>query len=177
MGGTKGIRRSADSHYRVMPVGEIFSLPVGEIAAEDCVLACWCPATLLHSHGYLAVRAWGFTPKQLFTWVKTTKTGKVAFNMGRYFRNCAEFAIIATRGRPKLLDHGQRAVLLSPQLPHSAKPEGLQDSLERMYEGPRLELFARRDRPGWTCVGDECPSTVGIDIQDWFETQLKANAA
>ena len=30
--------------------------------------------------------------------------------------------------------------------------------------GPYLELFARRDRPGWTTVGLECPSTEGEDI-------------
>jgi N6-adenosine-specific RNA methylase IME4 len=168
MGGTVGIKRSADSHYDVMPKEHILALPIFSVAAEDCILACWCPATLLHSHGYPAVAAWGFEPKQLFAWVKTTKHGKLAFNMGRYFRNCAEFAIVATRGRPKLLNKGQRAVLLAEQLPHSQKPEGLQDSLEQMYEGPYLELFARRERPGWTCVGDECPSTSGVDIRDWL---------
>ena len=38
---------------------------------------------------------------------------------------------------------------------HSAKPEAVQDRIERLWPGPRLELFARRHRPGWTCLGLE----------------------
>ena len=26
-------------------------------------------------------------------------------------------------------------------------------------DGPYLELFARRQRPGWTCLGNEMPTT------------------
>ena len=165
MGGTVGIRRSADSHYSVMPLDEIRALQIP--AAEDSLLALWCPSTLLFTHGNPTVEAWGFKAKQLFHWIKTAKgeTG-LAFGMGRYFRNCSETAIIATRGRPKLLDMSQRNVALDPALPHSQKPETLQDRLEKMYEGPYLELFARRERAGWYCVGNEAPDTVGQDIHD-----------
>jgi N6-adenosine-specific RNA methylase IME4 len=41
---------------------------------------------------------------------------------------------------------------------HSAKPEALQDLAERLSPGPRLELFARRRRAGWTCWGDQLPT-------------------
>ena len=88
--------------------------------------------------------------------------------MGRYFRACAETALFGVRGRndrgPKLLAMTERNVLLSPALKHSAKPDGLQDSLEKMYAGPYLEMFARRDRPGWYCIGNEAPDTMGEDI-------------
>ena len=55
-------------------------------------------------------------------------------------------------------------VEMAKALPHSAKPEGIQDSLEKMYAGPYLEMFARRDRAGWYCVGNEAPDTMGEDI-------------
>ena len=40
---------------------------------------------------------------------------------------------------------------------HSEKPELFQDLIERMSPGPRLELFARRQRLGWTVWGNEVP--------------------
>lgn len=39
---------------------------------------------------------------------------------------------------------------------HARKPEELQDWIEEAFTGQnRLELFARRNRPGWTCYGNE----------------------
>lgn len=38
---------------------------------------------------------------------------------------------------------------------HSAKPEQVQDRIERLWPGPFLELFATRQREGWDCWGTE----------------------
>ena len=43
---------------------------------------------------------------------------------------------------------------------HSAKPEAFQDMVEAVSPGPRLELFARRARPGWTVWGNEVEANV-----------------
>lgn len=43
----------------------------------------------------------------------------------------------------------------APRGKHSAKPLLLHEWLEKRYDGPYLELFARNKRPGWTCWGDE----------------------
>jgi N6-adenosine-specific RNA methylase IME4 len=163
MGGTTGVKRSADSHYSVMHIDAIKSLVVP--SADDAFLALWCPNTLLESHGLPTMKAWGFTYKGMYHWVKTAgdKSG-LAFGMGRYFRACSETALFGIKGKPKLLDMSQRNVEMAKALPHSAKPEGLQNSLEKMYAGPYLEMFARRDRAGWYCVGNEAPDTMGEDI-------------
>lgn len=50
-----------------------------------------------------------------------------------------------------------------PELPrgaHSEKPPDLHRALERLCRGPRLELFARAARPGWTAWGNEAPGTT-----------------
>ena len=39
MRGTVGVRRSAEAHYATMKLADIIALPVGEIAADDAVLA------------------------------------------------------------------------------------------------------------------------------------------
>lgn len=92
----------------------------------------------------------------------------LAFGMGRLFRQTHEVALVGVRGKiyDKLKDKSQRSVHFHPSTKHSTKPEALQDMLEKMFpKAKRLELFARRDRPGWTCVGLECPSTLGEDIR------------
>jgi len=38
---------------------------------------------------------------------------------------------------------------------HSRKPDDLHDLIEACSPGPRLELFARGTRPGWTGWGDQ----------------------
>ena len=45
---------------------------------------------------------------------------------------------------------------VSPQADrrHSEKPEVFYRIVERMSPGPYLELFARRERPGWRTLGD-----------------------
>lgn len=173
MGGTTGVKRSADSHYTTMLLPDIQALRIAEVCALDCFMALWCPNTLIESHGLPTMKAWGFEYKGMFHWVKTAGgPSGLAMGMGRYFRACSETALFGIRGRPELLDRGQRNVLLSPALDHSEKPEGLQDSLEKMYCGPYLELFARRDRENWTCVGDECPSTLGVDVRLWLKWML-----
>jgi N6-adenosine-specific RNA methylase IME4 len=48
------------------------------------------------------------------------------------------------------------SVIHAPRLEHSQKPEELQDLAEKMAGPvPMLEVFARRYRDGWTCIGDE----------------------
>lgn len=91
---------------------------------------------------------------------------ELAFGMGRLFRQTHEICLIGTRGKiyTKLVNKSQRSVSFAENLRHSAKPEDLQDSLEAMFPATRkLELFARRLRPGWTCLGNEID---GKDIRD-----------
>jgi N6-adenosine-specific RNA methylase IME4 len=92
---------------------------------------------------------------------------ELAFGMGRLFRQTHEICLVGTSKNLvyKLLQNkSQRSVSLAENLKHSAKPDDLQESLEAMFPNARkLELFARRIRPGWTCLGNEID---GKDIRD-----------
>ncbi len=93
----------------------------------------------------------------------------LAFGMGRLFRQTHEIALIGTRGNvyTMLKNKSQRSVHFGPVLKHSAKPEDLQDMLDVMFPGAsKLELFARRERSGWVCLGNQCPTSYGEDIRD-----------
>jgi N6-adenosine-specific RNA methylase IME4 len=167
-------RRGAASQYATMSVAEIAALDVASLADPlGCVLALWVPSSLLLD-GLTVMRACGFVPKGNVVWVKTKKRvvdlhDQLAFGMGRLFRQTHEIALVGTSGKsvyPLLKDHSQRSVILAPSMGHSRKPDELQESLELMFPGPdvkRLEMFARRVRPGWTCIGD---AIDGKDIRD-----------
>jgi N6-adenosine-specific RNA methylase IME4 len=92
----------------------------------------------------------------------------LSFGMGRLFRQTHEICLIGTSNNKiykSLKNKSQRSVSFAPNLKHSAKPEHLQDSLDIMFPGAnKLELFARREKKGWTCLGNECPSSLGEDI-------------
>lgn len=90
---------------------------------------------------------------------KLSLNGVLAFGMGRLFRQTHEICLIGISDNKiykRLKNKSQRSVSLAPNLRHSSKPENLQDSLDEMFPtGNRLELFARRHRKGWVCLGNE----------------------
>jgi N6-adenosine-specific RNA methylase IME4 len=170
----KPVRRSSQSQYQTLPVGEIVGLDVPSLVnPTGCLLALWVPSSLLKS-GLDVMRWWGFDFKQTFIWVKLKKDFALEedwnqgtrVGMGRLFRQSHEIALIGTSGKsvyPLLEDHSQRSVAFDFNQGHSIKPPTLQERLETMFPtANKLEMFARRSRPGWTCIGD---AVTGKDIK------------
>lgn len=161
-----GLTRGAAKQYPCMPTHEIERLVLPPLAA-DCVLLLWKVAAM-PSDALRVCQAWGFTPKTEIVWVKTTKasedTGatRLAFGMGHQVRACHETCVIATRGRVKPLHRSQRSVFMAPRLAHSQKPDAFYEIVEPLYAGPRVELFARRARDGWTQFGFDLGSTLEV---------------
>lgn len=192
-----GPGRGAAKHYDTMTVPELCALPVRDVVDRDAALLLWVPSAVIRD-GLAVAHAWGFVEKQTWIWVKT-KTGGVedvegeipdigvddlSFGMGRYGRNCHEVALFCTRGKvqPLVQVRNIRTVFFSPRLKHSEKPECVQDALDAMFpQLRRLEMFARRKRsPGWLCVGDEAPATLGQDIRitlDDLKARIEARRA
>lgn len=162
--------RGVNFMYPTLNLTEIKKLPVNELAAENALCALWVPSAFLKA-GLDVLEAWGFEYKQLWIWGKTSKNNplKLAFGMGRLARNCHEPCLIGIKGKYTkfLQDRSQRNVFMHPSLKHSQKPESIQTSLDKMFpDWEKLEIFARRDRSGWTCIGNEAPGTKGEDVRD-----------
>lgn len=166
------VRRAASAQYNVMTPAQIAAIPVADVADPmGCLLALWVPGSFL-VHGLQVMKAWGFTHKQVFVWVKLKKkyheeqdwNEATRVGMGRLFRQSHEIALIGTSGKsvyPWLDDHSQRSVAFDLNQGHSIKPPTLQRRLEKMFpDAEKLEMFARRGRKGWTVIGD------GIDGKD-----------
>jgi N6-adenosine-specific RNA methylase IME4 len=67
----------------------------------------------------------------------------------------------------KRADRSVRQAILAPRMRHSEKPDAVMLALEKLF-GPvrRLELFARRHRPGWTCWGNQLPDAPTVPNAD-----------
>lgn len=90
---------------------------------------------------------------------KFSLANSLSFFMGRLFRQTHEICLIGINNKKiykKLKNKSQRSVSFGENLKHSAKPNHLQNSLEIMFpDTDKLEMFARRELPGWTCLGNE----------------------
>jgi N6-adenosine-specific RNA methylase IME4 len=143
--------RVVTNHYPTMSYEAICALPVAAIAAPDATLFLWATSPQLED-ALQVVRAWGFTYRTSAVWAKPQ------VGMGFYFRVQHEFLLVAVRGTPGVPEEQHRppSVLAAPRGRHSEKPEQIYDYIEAMYpDVPRVELFARRARTGWTAWGNE----------------------
>jgi N6-adenosine-specific RNA methylase IME4 len=163
----KGEGRSAGQHYTTDRLGEITSLPVAELAADDCVLFMWmvdwCPGLALD-----VIEAWGFAHKTTaFTWAKQNQSGE-GWHMGQGYwtRANPEDCWLATRGHPKRINADVRQLVVAPITEHSRKPDEFYDHIERLVGGPYLELYARRERKGWITWGNELAFKMPLPPHD-----------
>lgn len=138
----KGYAKSPEAHYATLSLEEIAALPVGHLAAPDCLLWMW--STWPHLEGAMGVlRAWGFTYKTGGAWRKLTRTGKVAMGTGYYFRSSTEPWLIATIGAPQISDRGVRNLIDAERREHSRKPAEARRMLRRLLPNAwACELFA-----------------------------------
>lgn len=140
-----------------MKIDEIMDLPVGSIAAPNAHLYLWC-TNGFHAVADTIARRWGFEPKTLITWCKTTANGDPQLGLGWYFRGTTEHVIFATRrgARPqRLLVRNLPTHFFATRRAHSVKPDAFYGIVESASYGPMVELFARKAWPGIVGWGHE----------------------
>ena len=77
----------AIKHYNLMTLEQIKALPVGDLCAENA--HCWLWVTnATMEEGFKVLRAWGFEPRSIFTWVK------LRMGLGVYLRNGTEHVLL-----------------------------------------------------------------------------------
>jgi N6-adenosine-specific RNA methylase IME4 len=164
LGGTWGARVDkgrGQRFYPTMALDDIKALRVP--AAKQSHLYLWC----LSQHidwGYETARSWGFEPVTLLTWCKRGP------GVGR-FRCNTEHVLVARKGsrHGNPFGPGGRHAQATegtwftwPRGRHSEKPDEFYALVERLSPGPRLEMFARVRRPGWSSWGNEVECDVQI---------------
>jgi N6-adenosine-specific RNA methylase IME4 len=84
-----------------MKTSDICALPVQQLAADNCALFIWGTYPKLPDL-LQVVSAWGFEYKTVgFQWIKTYKSGKPFWGLGRWTRANSEPCFLATKGKPQ----------------------------------------------------------------------------
>ena len=201
-GPTRGI--GACHHYNQIGTCDLGNLDVQSVTADRCHLYLWATMPLLPD-AMQVMAAWGFKYSTVaFAWVKMNKkrwrdaVGSVLqtqmfggdpvidfldaltfFGPGFYTGSNVELALLGTRGQPFTHATGHKAsqIVYAPLGEHSAKPDEVQRRIEWMYPDalPRLEMFGRRARAGWTVAGNEAPGCAGEDVRVSLDRLKKEN--
>ncbi len=143
--------RAIENQYPTMTLDDICGLPLGEITTDDAILFMWATSPKLEE-GMRVVREWGFTYRTCMVW------DKEKIGMGYYARQQHELLLIATKGSIPVPPPAARpgSVVRIARGEHSAKPHEFYELIERMYpELPKLEMFCRSPRAGWSVWGNQ----------------------
>jgi N6-adenosine-specific RNA methylase IME4 len=144
-----GLGGNVADKYPTMDTDAICAMPIGQKATSNAVLFLWATNPLLED-ALRVCKAWGFEYKTNIAWTKTTQT------TGFYCYGRHELLLICVRGAclPKPGSIGASHIHAATD-EHSKKPDKFYELIERMYDGPYLEMFARRSRSDWTAFGNE----------------------
>lgn len=144
--------------YSTMTLDEICALPVEKSLADTAHLYLWVPNALL-PEGLKVLSAWGFSYKSNIIWHKIRKDGGPdGRGVGFYFRNVTEILLFGVRGKNVRTNApGRRQVnfMATRKREHSRKPDEQYKIIEDCSNGPFLEMFARGNRSGWSCWGNQ----------------------
>jgi N6-adenosine-specific RNA methylase IME4 len=171
-GGTGGRRRNpTDLGYHTVSyekIREHLWYDQEAVPADDATLFLWVTQEALHTGPAAATAyAWGFDQRVgEFFWSKPN------FGAGAFPRIGHETCVIYKRGTGSLRHDAPRDVHsvqtwaqrydTNGGKTHSAKPDGFYDLVEQGFEGPYLEMFARRARFGWDYWGDQSLGTAQL---------------
>ncbi len=156
LGRYRRYRRPDTLPYPTMPIDLIKRLPVGEYAEDDAHLWLWTTNSHLRA-AFDVMEAWGFKYLTTITWTKPS-------GFGNYFASTTQHCLFGYRERCRFpLRRWAPTHFAAAPRRHSEKPEAFYELAESVSPGPRLELFARRARLGWTTLGNEVD---GIDIME-----------
>jgi N6-adenosine-specific RNA methylase IME4 len=183
-----GQGRAPSKHYRTHQLEAVATLlPLQPALARGAWVFLWTSGARLEKTRTL-MSEWGFTYSTVaFFWFKTKSSNGAGpklistsdieaeffFGLGKTTRQNVEFCLLGRRGRPKRVARNVRQVIVAPRREHSRKPDEFYERVERFCPGPRLKLFGRESRLGWSVWGDEATkfdlSAPHTDDAPWRE--------
>ena len=154
--------QKANNHYPTISFKDMQSLPISDIAEDNCALFLWVTFPLLEDCIKI-ISAWGFEYKTVaFNWVKLNKNdGKPYFGTGYYTKSNSEICLLGVKGRLKPISNYVSSIVIQEREEHSKKPSIIRDKIVELFGNiPRIELFARQKTEGWDVWGNEVESTI-----------------
>lgn len=152
----KGIHKSPQRYYDVMPIEEIKALPVGNLARRDCLLLLWTTGWAMATGVAQEVaRAWHAEPVTELVWLKTTVNGKRRMGPGYRARSMHEPILLCKWGNPQHKPFPSDFPGVARR--HSEKPDEFYKMVVAHTLGrDRCDLFsAGIQRPGFHGWGED----------------------
>jgi N6-adenosine-specific RNA methylase IME4 len=141
--------------YPIMDLDDISNLAVPHLVEKDagCHLYLWTTHRFLEP-ALKIVEDWGFHYQCLMTWIKPT--GMTPYSWMYNTEHC----IFARCGPLPLQRMGLKLSFEAPVVKgtHSTKPDIFFERVIQASAGPRLEMFARKERDGFDVWGNEIKS-------------------
>jgi N6-adenosine-specific RNA methylase IME4 len=172
----------------------IRALPVASIAADDCVLGLWCTdphrgVDVMRAWGFEPKSYFVWIKDIVGVEISVERRVSLGLGPGRIFqivgapgtgfwnRDRDELMLIGVRGQPVCPAPGVQGESVwfarrgehasARETIHSDKPNCSFEWFERHWPNtPRIELNARRARPGWEVWGFEAPLIVTADCHE-----------
>jgi N6-adenosine-specific RNA methylase IME4 len=147
---TRQVRPRQDRFaYPTMTLDEIAKLPIPDLAfSEGCHVYLWVTHKYLPA-GLNLFRDWGVKYQCLMTWVKPS-----GFTPFSWMYN-TEHVLFGRIGNLQLNRMGIKLSFEAPVTGHSRKPDEFFRIVRQASPEPRINLFAREQRPGFYAWGKE----------------------
>lgn len=129
-----------------MNADQIARLPIREIAAAGSHLHLWATIDTMFEAKRL-IHEWGFRYQSCL--VRLTPPRE----FGQFWREAHDFLLLGVRGNLPFRDNSLSSWIEAQSIDACAKPEAVRDLVERVSDGPYLEVFGRKGRTGWTVLG------------------------
>ena len=124
-----------------------------QIADDNCHLYLWVTHKYLPD-GINLLRSWGFNYQCTMTWRKNVGITPYSWMYD------TEHVLFGRRGNLPLDRLGLRLSFDAPVKGHSVKPDVFYERIAQASPGPRVDIFARRPREGFTVWGNEVVKQV-----------------
>jgi len=136
--------------YPTMTEEELEVFPIPAMAADNCYLFLWTT----HKHLPEALRLaekWGFKYVCMMVWHKNG--GPQPFGLPQY--NC-EFCLLCKKGNLQFTSTKAFPTCFNgARREHSRKPDEFYDMIARVTPEPRIDVFSREKRNGFSQFGNE----------------------
>lgn len=169
--GSKHVNASGYSsgEYNPLTMEELASLPVSRLC--DYLFLWSTPVFTSQGLAAWLANRWGFDVITGMYWVKVDSLTpgrepvfKPSYGVGYWFRGCVEPILVCKMPNVPSI-RTPWIGLMSEGGRHSRKPDTLYEAVETYFPGPYGEMFARRSRAKWGCMGNEAPGD-GSDIRE-----------
>ena len=172
--GKTGLRKSRPNQtkfleYQTMSKNEIMELPISNISEDQSYLWLWATNSKdkktkepILKMAFDLMEHWGFTFYTMITWDK--KTGPCPFGP---YQITTEYILFGYKGKanfPKNSLGKMRTCFTEPSTAHSVKPNSFYKKISELFDGEKVDIFARQARYGFDGWGNEYNS-LPIDVK------------